>query len=162
MVGLLLLARLGTCTWSPLCGSLLADDVAQGRLDTALPAPQGVLLIEQSFVARHDGLTAVELLLARYDGQAPADAHLDVALWDDTGVQVAAESLPVAGLSNNQPHTLNFAPQRNSAGRRYVLRLERQRGQPRLGLGLLARRLQRRRVDARRRPAGRAAGHGRQ
>ena len=130
MVGLLLLARLGMCPWSPLCGPLLADDVAQGRLDTALPAPQGVLLIEQSFVARHDGLTAVELLLARYDGQAPADAHLDVALWDDTGVQVAAESLPVAGLSNNQPHTLNFAPQRNSAGRRYVLRLSGSEGNP--------------------------------
>ena len=51
VLGLLLLARLGVCTWSPLCSPLLADDVAQGRLDTALPAPQGVLLIEQSFVA---------------------------------------------------------------------------------------------------------------
>ena len=130
VLGLLLLARLGVCTWSPLCSPLLADDVAQGRLDTALPAPQGVLLIEQSFVARHDGLTAVELLLARYDGQAPADAHLDVALWDDTGVPVAAESLPVAALSNNQSYTLNFAPQRDAAGRRYVLRLSGSEGNP--------------------------------
>jgi hypothetical protein len=127
---LLLLARLGACVWSPLCGPLLADDVAQGRLDTALPAPQGTLVIEQSFTPRHDGLTAVELLLARYDGQAPADAHLDVALWDDAGVQVAAESLPAAALSNNQSYTLNFPPQPDSAGRRYVLRLSGSEGNP--------------------------------
>ena len=126
----LLLGRLGACPWSPLCGPLLADDVTQGRLDTALPAPQGELLIEQSFVPRHDGLTAVELLLARYDGQAPADAHLDVALWDDAGTLVAAESLSVAALSNNQSYTLHFAPQRDSAGRRYVLRLRGSEGNP--------------------------------
>ncbi len=113
-----------------LCGPLLADDVTQGRLDTALPAPQEALLIEQSFVPRHDGLTAVELLLARYDGQAPADAHLDVALWDDAGTLVAAESLSVAALSNNQSYTLHFAPQRDSAGRRYVLRLRGSEGNP--------------------------------
>lgn len=126
----LLLGRLGACPWSPLCGPLLADDVTQGRLDTALPAPQGALVVEQSFTPRHDGLTAVELLLARYDGQAPADAHFDVALWDDAGVQVAAESLPVAALSNNQSYTLHFAPQPDSAGRRYVLRLRGSEGNP--------------------------------
>ena len=126
----LLLARFGACPWSPVCGPLLADDVAQGRLDTALPAPQGALVVEQSFTPRHNGLTAVELLLARYDGQAPADAHLDVALWDNTGVQVAATSLPAAALSNNQSYTLDFAPQPHSAGRRYVLRLRGSEGNP--------------------------------
>ena len=44
VAGLLLLARLGACPWSPLCGPLLADDIAQSRLDTALPAPQGELV----------------------------------------------------------------------------------------------------------------------
>jgi len=130
VAGVLLLARLGACTWSPLCGPLLADDVAQGRLDTALPAPQGALVIEQSFVPAHDGLTAVELLFARYDGQPPAEAHLDVALWDDAGAPVAAESLPVAALTNNQGYTLTFAPQRDSAGRRYILRLSGSEGNP--------------------------------
>lgn len=126
----LLLARFGACPWSPVCGPLLADDVVQGRLDTALPAPQGALVVEQSFTPRHNGLTAVELLLARYDGQAPADAHLDVALWDDAGVEVAATSLPAAALSNNQSYTLDFAPQPDSAGRRYVLRLRGSEGNP--------------------------------
>ena len=119
----LALGRLGACPWAALCGPLLADDVAQARLDIALPAPQGALVIEQSFVARRNGLTSVDVLLARYDGQPAADAHFDVALWDDAGVSLAAVSLPVSTLSHNQTYSLTFAPQRASAGRRYTLRL---------------------------------------
>lgn len=125
----LLLARLGACPWELLCGPVLADDVAQGRLDTALPAPQGEVMIEQSFTPRRDGLTSVELLLARYE-TPPPDARFDVELLDHTNAIIAAESLPVAALTNNQSYTLSFAPQRHSAGRRFVLRLRGSPGNP--------------------------------
>ncbi len=124
-VGAVLLALLSTglCPWPALCGRIEAVDVAQTRLDTALPAPQGPLFVEQSFVSRHDGLTSVELLLLRYDGQPAADAFFEVALLDDIGAVVFAERTPVARLSHNQSYTLAFPPQRASAGRRYTIRL---------------------------------------
>ncbi len=122
-VVLLALGRAGVCPWPSLCGRVEAVDVAQTRLDTAVPAPKGSLVIEQSFTPQHDGLTSVELLLLRYDGQPAAGAHFDVALLDDTGAPVAAESLPVAGLSHNQSYSLTFPPQRASAGRPYTVRL---------------------------------------
>ena len=121
-----LLDTLGVCAWPPLCGPLTADDIVQGRLDTALPAPQGDLGLEQSFVPRRNGLNEIELLLARYGGEMPPGAQssrLTVELWDDAGALVAAESLSTAALSHNQIYTLRFAPQSGSAGRRYVLRL---------------------------------------
>jgi len=130
IMGFLLLGRPGVCPWPSLCGPLLADDVAQGRLDTALPAPQGELVIEQSFTPRRNGLTSVELLLARYETPPPPNATFDVELLDDANAVVAAESLPVATLTNNQSYTLAFAPQPNSAGRRYVLRLRGSEGNP--------------------------------
>lgn len=121
-----LLDTLGVCKWPPLCGPLTADDIVQGRLDTALPAPQGDLWLEQSFVPRRNGLNEVELLLARYGGEMPPGAEpsrLTVEVWDNAGALVAAESLSTAALNHNQTYTLRFAPQNDSAGRRYVLRL---------------------------------------
>jgi len=124
-VGVVFLALLGTglCHWPSLCGRIEAVDVAQARLDTALPAPQGTLVVEQSFIPQHNGLTAVELLLLRHDGQPAADAFFEVALLDDLGAVVFAERTPVARLSHNQSYTLAFPPQRDSAGRRYTIRL---------------------------------------
>ena len=126
LIGLLLLDILGVCAWPPLCGPLTADDIVQGRLDTALPAPQGDVRLEQSFVPRRNGLHEVELLLARYGGEMPPggeQGRLTVEIWDEAGALVAAESLSTAALSHNQNYTLRFAPQNGSAGRRYVLRL---------------------------------------
>jgi len=117
---------LGVCAWPPLCGPLTADDIVQGRLDTALPAPQGDLWLEQSFVPRRNGLNEIELLLARYGGEMPPGAEpsrLTVEVWDESGALVAAESLSTAALTHNQTYTLRFAPQNGSAGRRYLLRL---------------------------------------
>ncbi len=122
----ILLDMLGVCAWPPLCGPLTADDIVQGRLDTALPAPQGDLWLEQSFVPRRNGLNEIELLLARYGGEMPPGAEpsrLTVEVWDETGALVAAESLSTAALTHNQTYTLRFAPQNGSTGRRYVLRL---------------------------------------
>ncbi len=120
------LDRFGICTWHYLCGPLVAEDIAQGRLDTALPAPQSDLTIEQTFVPRRDGLNEVELILVRYGGTSAAlegDDTFTVELRDGAGALIAAETQPTAGLSHNQVYTLAFPPQPRSAGRLYTLRL---------------------------------------
>ncbi|MBP9656658.1 MAG: hypothetical protein KBD86_02425 [Candidatus Promineofilum sp.] len=126
ILALATLDLLGICTWQYLCGPLVAEDIAQGRLDTALPAPQSDLAIEQTFVPRHDGLNEIELILVRYGGTSDAlesDDTFSVELRDDTGALVAAETQPTAGLDHNQTYTLTFPPQPRSAGRLYTLRL---------------------------------------
>jgi hypothetical protein len=125
IAAVLLLDWLGACPWAELCGPLLADDVSQGRLDTALPAPQPGLRLEQTFVPRHDGLAEVEVILALYGGPMPADAEsgFTLELVDDAGAVVASDSPPNRALSHNQIYTLRFPPQPTSAGRRYTLLL---------------------------------------
>jgi hypothetical protein len=126
IAALLLLGRLERCPWSSLCGPLLADDANQGRLDTALPAPQAGLRLEQTFIPHHDGLTEVEVILVQYGGSMPegsAESFFSLELLDEVGAAVASVSLPTRQLSHNQVYALRFPPQRASAGRRYTLRL---------------------------------------
>ncbi len=131
VLALMIFDRPDVCTWQHLCGPLLAEDVHQGRLDTALPAPQADLTIEQTFVPRHDGLSEIELILVRYGGESGGDdsaaleedSRFTLELHDESGTVIAAETLPTAQLSHNQTHTLAFPPQARSAGRLYILRL---------------------------------------
>lgn len=116
----------GHCAWSDLCGPVVAEDTAQGRLDTALPASQGDFQIEQTFTPRRDGLSEVELLLVRYGEGAMGAADpgtFSMALHDETGALVVAEHLSAGELSHNQIYLLRFPPQEDSAGHRYTLRL---------------------------------------
>ena len=117
-------SAMGLCRWDDLCGPVVVEDIAQGRLDTALPAPQGDLHIEQTFTPRRDGLSEVELILVRYGGEAGADpGTFSVALQDDNDALVASDNLSTQELHHNQVYILRFQPQDNSAGRRYTLRL---------------------------------------
>lgn len=123
---ILLLRPVGLCRWPALCDPLVAVDIDQGRLDTALPAPQNDLRLEQSFVPRRNGLMEIELLLVRYGGQlseAEDPGRFSLELLDDTGNRVASEIIPSGRLTHNQIYILRFWPQPRSAGRRYVLRL---------------------------------------
>jgi len=129
ILALALLDRVGLCTWGYVCGPLMADDLTQGRIDTALPAPQGPLYIEQTFTPRRDGLSEIQLLLVRYGGQptddvaAADDSRFTVELWDEHGARLAGQSLPAHDLTHNQRFTLSFPPLSDSAGRRLALRL---------------------------------------
>lgn len=117
---------LDACSWRYLCGPILAEDITQGRLDVALPAPQADLVIEQTFIPRRDGLSEVELILVRYGGESAAleeGSVFTVELWDDAGALVATETQPTAGISHNQTYTLAFPPQPHSADHLYTLRL---------------------------------------
>lgn len=120
------LNRFGACSWRYLCGPIVAEDILQNRLDTALPAPQSDLIIEQTFVPRHDGLNEVELILVRYGGESTTlekDSTFSVELWDAFGSLVASETRPTVGIAHNQTYKLAFPPQPHSAGRLYTLRL---------------------------------------
>ena len=120
------LSRTGICEWHYLCGPLLAEDISQGRLDTALPVPQSGLRIEQTFVPRRDGLSEIELMLVRYGGEATAGGDhgsLLVELRDAQGALVAVDELATSELSHNETYTLRFDPQPKSAGRQYALSL---------------------------------------
>lgn len=126
VLALLALGRFDACRWPLLCGPITADDISQGRLDTALPAPQSDLIIEQTFAPRRDGLNEVELILVRYGGESAAleeDSTFTVELLNDDGTLIARETRPTVELHHNQTYTLAFPPQTQSAGRRYTLRL---------------------------------------
>ena len=123
VVALLVMGRLGVCNVQGLCGPVVDDDVAQGRLDTAVPPPRGASVIEQSFIPRRNGLTRINLLLVRFGELQPGgDDTFTVELWDGETI-VAEQTLATATLTHNQPLSFAFPAQRHSAGRRYVLRL---------------------------------------
>ena len=120
------LAGLGRCEWEGLCGPIQAEETVQGRLDTALLAPQPGLAIEQTITPRRNGLSEIELLLVRYGGTAAAGSdqgRFTVELWTRGDTLVAAETLATQSLNHNQVYTLRFPPQADSAGHVYTLRL---------------------------------------
>ncbi|HEX6384317.1 MAG TPA: hypothetical protein VF177_06580 [Anaerolineae bacterium] len=103
---------------------IVADDWQQNRANTPLPPPQGSLRIQQSFYPRHNGLSEIELVLARPRGAGgDENSHLTLQLLDDTGAIVAATTLNTHTLTDNQIYTFRFPPQMRSAGRRYVLQI---------------------------------------
>ncbi|MCA9970421.1 MAG: hypothetical protein KC425_09415 [Anaerolineales bacterium] len=100
---------------------ILADDLNQHRLDTALPPPQGAFVITQSFTPAHDGLQELSFLLVRWE--EGVDGRLIFKLRDAAGRLVVEARLDSTGVAHNQAHTLRFPPQRDSAGRPYRLEI---------------------------------------
>ena len=121
-VGVLLLAWL---TGRP--GPLESLDERQSRLDRPAPLPAANLTLEQSFVAQHNGLTAVELLLVVHQPAANNEGQpsvLTLRLLDKSGRQLEAQSWEVGTLTHNDPLRFAFPPLYHSAGQTYRLRLE--------------------------------------
>ncbi|MCI0399362.1 MAG: hypothetical protein L0332_11395 [Chloroflexi bacterium] len=112
------LAWAWTAGWPP--GAILAVDLNQQRLNTAVPAPQETRQIRQTFTPRRDGLAEVELLLVRYDGLDDG-GRLTLQLLDQAGNLVAAAGPETSTLAHNQSYTLSFPPQPHSAGQQYTL-----------------------------------------
>jgi hypothetical protein len=111
--------------WVHWPGPVEETDEAQLRLDVAAPLPAPGRAVVQSLVAQHDGLSAVELLLAVYpqeDEDKPGT--LTVRLLDDQGRQITGTSWQDSVLVHNQPLRASFKPQVRSSGRQYRLILE--------------------------------------
>lgn len=105
--------------WPP---PIVADDVGQPRLDTALPLLGPDDTLRQEFTPRRSGLSEIELLAARYEG-AGGEGALWLGLRDDQGMLIGEQRLAAGQLRHNQPVTLRLPPQPASAGRRYTLEL---------------------------------------
>lgn len=124
LVGALCLLGWAAATgWPPLRPTAA---VQQTRLDTAVPAPKGEQWLEQPFTSAQAGLSEIELLVVRYeqvDGTA-TNGRLHLQLREaDSGHIVASQSWDSRQLRHNQTLLVRFAPQPDSAGRPYLLRL---------------------------------------
>ncbi len=100
---------------------LTAPDQEQPRLNQAAPLPDPAAPVAQSLIAAHNGFSAVELLAVVYAG-APADAALTVSVVGPLGRLVARETF--TAVKHNAPLRLTFAPEPDSAGQTYTVRLE--------------------------------------
>jgi hypothetical protein len=106
--------------WLARPAPITAPDQEQPRLDQAAPIPRATSYLEQTLVARHNGLSAVEVLAVVYPEQPPG-ATLTLRLFDGQG-QVVAQA-DFSGLAHNAPLRLEFPPQPRSAGAAYTLQL---------------------------------------
>lgn len=104
-----------------LAAPLLATDDQQERLNSVAPATNGRFSIQQTITPSRDGLSEVELLLARATEATESDGWLTVQLFDAANTLIAEESRETQYLSHNQSLVLRFAPQPDSAGQQYRL-----------------------------------------
>ncbi|MBK8988050.1 MAG: hypothetical protein IPM39_18610 [Chloroflexi bacterium] len=99
--------------------TITAVDANQSRANTSLPIPRDTLRLEQTITPGHDGLSEVELILSGSGG----DGYLLVQLFDAAGGLTAEKQWDTRPLTHNQTITLAFAPQPQSAGQTYTLRI---------------------------------------
>ncbi len=115
---LMMVVAIGLGVWLAGARPLTAQDQAQLRLNQAAPTPHGHTAIGQTFVAGHNGLSAVDLLAVVYPDKP---ANLTLELVDAQGGVVASTTFK--GVKHNTPLRLSFNPQTGSAGQTYTLRL---------------------------------------
>lgn len=94
-------------------------DLNQPWLNTALPPPDENSDIEHTFTPIRNGLSEIELEIARY-GSENSNSRLGFQLQDAAGKIIAAETWKPEAQAN-QPYTLEVAPQSDSAGQLYKL-----------------------------------------
>ncbi|MCL4266626.1 MAG: hypothetical protein KJ069_25755 [Anaerolineae bacterium] len=106
---------------------ITAVDINQGRLNAVPPSPrsgENGWHIRQDFVAGHDGLREIELILARNgEPDADEDGRFTLTLFDDAGNAISQRALFTRNFRHNHTYTFSFPAQPASAGRRYVLEL---------------------------------------
>lgn len=115
--------------FTPLFPPILADDLVQPRINQALPVLRDGIVIEQPIAPRHNGLTSIELQLARYD-PAPASGTLTLELLNTQGQPVTSETFATHTLSHNQFITLEFPAQSASKSTIYTIRATGTKGNP--------------------------------
>lgn len=119
------LGALLLCAWAAWSGwppPITAEDANQHRLNVAAPRPRPDAPLVQTFRPDHDGLSEVELLLARVvsEQEEIPTGTLSAQLYDGNAL-VAEQTWEAAGLRHNQPLAFRFPPQPQSAGRPYTL-----------------------------------------
>ncbi|NKQ34556.1 MAG: hypothetical protein HF973_02965 [Chloroflexi bacterium] len=108
----------------PIAALILADDINQHRLNTAVPTPAGELILEQTFTAQKDGLREIELILVRRDEPAADEnGRLTLTLFTQDGRPQAEQTLETRNLHHNQTYVWQIPRQADSAGQAYVLQI---------------------------------------
>lgn len=100
---------------------LVALDQNQPRLDQAAPIPQGRSSLAQTFVAAHNGLSAVELLAVVHAPASP-QSTFKLSLLDAN--RIVIDTADFQGFQPNDSLRLDFSPQPHSGGQTYQLLLE--------------------------------------
>lgn len=118
----LVLLLLSNGRFPALTAPIISNDIDQHRINSALPLVRDGLVIEQPFVAQHDGLTAVSLTLAKFNNiEQTEDSFLTVRLRDDADQIVAEETLLTQSLNHNHELQLQFDPIRDAMGQIFVI-----------------------------------------
>ena len=101
-------------------------DASQERLDKAIGPLGPDLVVGQTFVSRHAGLNAIEVLLVVYDVARvlPSDAEITLSLMrQDAADRQVVMTLPAADLKHNERLVFSFAPLPDSVDATYLFTL---------------------------------------
>ena len=107
--------------WLARAPALTSVDLEQPRLSQPAPIPADALGLTQSFRAKHNGLTSVELLAVYYGQPQDGGAVLTLRLWGPDGALVAEHTH--LAFEHNAVLRLTFPPQTASADQTYRLEL---------------------------------------
>jgi hypothetical protein len=79
----------------------------------------------QAFIAGHNGLTKIEVLVATYTASLPSGyLILHLSGYPDQQNDIASATIPAKTITDNSYVALQFSPIRNSAGKSYYFYLE--------------------------------------
>ncbi len=136
-----LLLSASACSRAPDYSIPVADAT---RLDFAVdpvstPVPAGPLSqghrFGQAFIAAHNGLTKIEVLVATYGATLPSgDVFFHLNGYPDEQNQIATADIPASTIKDNSYVALQFPPIDNSAGKSYYFYLETRDIPPRYAL----------------------------
>ncbi len=111
-------------TLLPLSDTIIAPDISQQRLNTPIPTPNETFVATQTFVPTRDGLTEIELILARNtEPNADENGRLTISLLDANNTIIATAKLATKNFTHNQTYSLPIPVQARSAGQTYSLQL---------------------------------------
>jgi hypothetical protein len=99
---------------------VVAVDINQTITNTVLPTPGTTVQLRQTFMPQHDGLSEVEVILAR-PSEVNGTGRLELQLRNSNNDLVAVRSFESQELRHNQNLLLRFPPQAGSAGQEYTL-----------------------------------------
>ena len=87
--------------------TIKAEDISQHRLNTPAPTPNDTLIVTQTFVPQHDGLTEIELILARRtEPTADENGRFTIAVYDENNNLLVTRDLLTRNFSHNQTYNL--------------------------------------------------------
>ena len=111
-------------TIAPIYDQIQAEDIRQHRLNTPIPTPNETIVATQTFVPLHDGLTEIELILARNsEPAADENGRLYINLFDAQNNLLVTRTLETKQFSHNHTYQLTIPRQANPAGQTYRLQL---------------------------------------